>query len=58
MGRAIILAVVVILLFVGLAGMTYASYNGFGLVYSGGPSARVGSIGGPVIIEGGPGSGK
>lgn len=58
MGKGIIVAIAVVLLLAGLAGATYASYAGFGLVSSGGPSARVGSIFGPAIVGGGPGSGK
>jgi hypothetical protein len=58
MRRLVILAIVIAILSAGLAGATYAGYNGFGLVSGGGPSARVGSIGGPVILGGGPGSGK
>lgn len=58
MNRSVIVAIVAVLLLVGLVGVAYASYTGFGLVSGGGPSARVGSIGGPVVIGGGPGSGK
>jgi len=57
MRRLIILLIVISLLGSGLVGTALAGYTGFGLVWPGGPSARVGSIGGPVII-GGPGSGK
>jgi hypothetical protein len=42
----------------GLAGTAYASYSGYGMLTSGAPHARVGSIGGPAVIGGGPGSGK
>lgn len=58
MRRSVIIAIVVVLLGSGLLGSAYASYTGFGLISSGGPSARVGSLGGPVVIGGGPGSGK
>lgn len=58
MVKAIIIVLVVVLLTGGLIGSVYAGYTGFGMVSAGGPSARVGSVGGPIIIGGGPGSGK
>ena len=58
MGRTIAMALAVIFLTGSLAGAAYASFTGFGLVASGAPFARSGSIGGPVIMGGGPGSGK
>jgi hypothetical protein len=58
MNRSVIIGIVVALLLVGLVGVSYASYSGFGLISGGGPSARVGSIGGPLVVGGGPGSGK
>jgi hypothetical protein len=58
MNKAVIVILVIILLTGGLIGSVYAGYTGVGMVSAGGPSARVGSIGGPVIIGGGPGSGK
>lgn len=58
MGRIVIVVLVVVLLGSTLGGAAYASMTGFGLVASGAPFARSGSIGGPVIMGGGPGSGK
>jgi hypothetical protein len=58
MGRGAIITIVVVLLLLGLGASAYAGYAGLGMVQPGGPSARVGSIGGPVIVGGGPGSGK
>jgi len=58
MGRAIVIILVLVMLTGTFAGAAYASLNGFGLVASGAPFARSGSIGGPVIMGGGPGSGK
>jgi hypothetical protein len=58
MGRMIAIILIVVILGGGFAGAAYASLNGFGLVASGAPYARSGSIGGPVIMGGGPGSGK
>jgi hypothetical protein len=58
MTKFVIVGLVVLLLTGGLIGSAYAGYTGIGMVSPGGPSARVGSIGGPVIIGGGPGSGK
>lgn len=58
MGRTVAIVLVVLLLSGSFAGAAYASVTGFGLVASGAPFARSGSIGGPVIMGGGPGSGK
>jgi hypothetical protein len=58
MNKTIIVIVLVVFLSVGLIGAVYAGYTGVGMVLAGGPSARVGSIGGPLIVGGGPGSGK
>ncbi len=58
MGRIVVIVLVVVLLAGSLGGAAYASLNGFGLVASGAAFARSGSIGGPVIMGGGPGSGK
>jgi hypothetical protein len=58
MGKGVIVMLVLLVLVAGLAGSVYAGYNGYGMVMTGGPSARVGSIGGPLVIGGGPGSGK
>lgn len=58
MRKFIAVLVIVVLLSGGLAAATYASYNGYGLVAAGDPSARSGSLGGPIILGGGPGSGK
>ncbi len=57
MRRLVIIIIVVVILGGLLASASYASYNGFGLVASGNPNARSGSLGGPIIIGGGPGSG-
>jgi hypothetical protein len=56
--RLVIIGVVTALLLLGLGGAAYASYAGVGLVASGAPWVRVGSIGGPNIFGGGSGSGK
>jgi len=56
--RYVLVIAVLLLLLLGLAGTAYASYTGFGMVTSGAPYARVGSIGGPAVQGGGPGSGK
>jgi hypothetical protein len=58
MRRNIVIAIVFLVLTTGLIGSVYAGYAGIGMIQTGGPSARVGSIGGPLIIGGGPGSGK
>jgi hypothetical protein len=58
MGRIVVIVLVVVLLTGTLGAAAYASFSGFGLVASGAPFARSGSIGGPVIMGGGPGSGK
>lgn len=58
MGRIIAIILVVVILVGSFGGVAYASLSGFGLVASGAPFARSGSIGGPVIMGGGPGSGK
>jgi hypothetical protein len=58
MGRMVAIVLVVVILVSSFGGAAYASLNGFGLVASGAPFARSGSIGGPVIMGGGPGSGK
>lgn len=58
MGRIIVIILVVAMLGGGFVGAALASLNGYGLVASGAPYARSGSIGGPVIMGGGPGSGK
>ncbi|MDX2136968.1 MAG: hypothetical protein SF123_02660 [Chloroflexota bacterium] len=58
MNKTIIVIVLVVFLSAGLIGAVYAGYTGIGMVSAGGPSARVGSIGGPLIVGGGPGSGK
>jgi hypothetical protein len=50
-----VITFVVLLLLFGL--VTYGSVYGFG-VYNTNPSVRTGSVGGPIIIGGGPGSGK
>jgi hypothetical protein len=57
MNRRIITGIVVVVLLLGLVGSLYAGYAGVGMIQAGGPSARVGSIGGPLLY-GGPGSGK
>lgn len=58
MGRMVIIILIVLMLGGGFVGAALASINGYGLVASGAPYARSGSIGGPVIMGGGPGSGK
>lgn len=58
MKNAIIILLVVLILGGLLASAAYASYNGMGLVASGNPNTRSGSLGMPIIIGGGPGSGK
>jgi hypothetical protein len=56
--RTIMMGVVVLLLLSCLLGSFYMGYRGVGITSAGGPSARQGSTSGPVIIGGGPGSGK
>lgn len=56
--KSVVIVMVFLMLMGGLAASVYAGYTGVGLVQTGGPSARVGSIGGPLVIGGGPGSGK
>ncbi len=58
MGRIAAIVLVVVLLTGTFGAAAYASMNGFGLVASGAAFARSGSIGGPVVMGGGPGSGK
>ncbi len=58
MRNTIIVFVVIAILGLSLAGAAYASYSGMGLVTSGTPSARSGSVGGVVVLGGGPSSGK
>lgn len=58
MKKTILIFIIVVVLAGGLAAATYASYHGYGLVAAGNPSARAGSLGGPIILGGGPGSGK
>jgi hypothetical protein len=58
MGKTVVLIIVFIIFSLGLVSAAYAGYTGVGMVQTGGPSARVGSIGGPLIIGGGPNSGK
>jgi hypothetical protein len=58
MGRIVVVIFVLVILGSSFAGAAYASLNGFGLIASGAPFVRSGSIGGPVIMGGGPGSGK
>lgn len=56
--RLVIVGIVTALLLLGLGGAAYASYAGVGLVASGAPWVRVGSIGGPNVFGGGPSGGK
>lgn len=58
MTRIVILLIVVALLGGLFAMASNASYNGVGLISSGDPNARSGSLLGPIIYGGGPGSGK
>lgn len=58
MRQLIVIAVTILILGTLLAGAAYASYNGYGIIASGSPNARVGSLGGPVFIGGGPSGGK
>ncbi|HUN08435.1 MAG TPA: hypothetical protein PLQ56_17650 [Aggregatilineales bacterium] len=58
MGKTVVLVVVFIIFSLALVSAAYAGYSGVGLIQTGGPSARVGSIGGPLVIGGGPNSGK
>jgi hypothetical protein len=55
--RVVILLVLAFLL-VGLIGSTYASVMGLNMTNVSAASARAGSLRGPMIIGGGPGSGK
>jgi hypothetical protein len=56
--RLVIVGIVTAVLLLGLGGAAYASYAGVGLVASGAPWVRVGSIGGPNVLGGGPSGGK
>ncbi|MCL4880296.1 MAG: hypothetical protein KJ064_26820 [Anaerolineae bacterium] len=58
--RQVAIVFLVTLLLLSCFGMTaFASYTGQGLTSVGpSPSLRMGSIGGPSIFGGGPGSGK
>jgi hypothetical protein len=56
--RRVVIVMVSLLGVGGMSAAAYTSYNGFGLVQSGGTSARVGSVGGINILGGGPNSGK
>ena len=58
MRKMIAIILIAVLLSGGLAAATYDSYNGYGMIAAGNPSARTGSMGGPIILGGGPGSGK
>lgn len=58
MGRIVMVFVVIVVLAGLLATAAYAGYSGWGLVASGDPSARTGSIYGVYIMGGGPGTGK
>lgn len=58
MRNAIVIFVVIVLLTGLLASAAFAGQKGVGLVASGNPSARSGSLGMPIILGGGPGSGK
>jgi hypothetical protein len=58
MRNTIVIILVVVVLGGLFAATTYASYSGIGLIASGPPSARIGSIFGPSVVGGGPGSGK
>ena len=50
--------IVIVLLAGLLASASFASQKGVGLVASGNPNSRSGSLGMPIILGGGPGSGK
>lgn len=54
----ILILIAVLLLSGTLVASAYASYNGIGLIPSGSPSARAGSIWYPFTVGGGPGGGK
>jgi hypothetical protein len=56
--RRVVIVMVSLLGVGGMSAAAYTSYNGFGLLQSGGTSARVGSVGGINILGGGPNSGK
>jgi hypothetical protein len=57
--RGLVIILIAMVLMGGLlASAAYASYNGYGIVASGSPSARGGSLGGPVFFGGGPSGGK
>lgn len=55
--RAVVLAVVLLLLLSGLLGSFYLGYRGIGVTHAG-PSVRQGSLGGISFYGGGPSSGK
>ncbi len=58
MRNAIVIFIVIVLLAGLLASASFASQKGVGLVASGNPNSRSGSLGMPIILGGGPGSGK
>ena len=59
MGKRIIILILTVVILGGtFAAAVHASYTGYGLVASGSPNARVGSVNGIFFIGGGPGSGK
>jgi hypothetical protein len=56
--RTFVIAIIMFFLLGGFGATAYASYRGYGMLATGAPWVRVGSIGGPNIVGGGPGSGK
>ncbi len=58
MFRALGILIATVTLGATLASATYMSYAGWGVVNVGPASARQGSIFGPGVLGGGPGSGK
>ena len=58
MSRRVIIVIVVVLLMASFVGATYASFTSYGVIASGAPFARSGSVGGVVVMDGGPGNGK
>ncbi len=56
--RSFTLIIAVVFLAATLGFAVYSAYSGFGVARAGSLSVRSGSLGGPGVLGGGPGSGK
>jgi uncharacterized protein YraI len=56
--RSLTVVIAVIVLAAALGLTAYVAYTGFGAVRAGNVSVRSGSVGGVIVLGGGPGSGK